>query len=94
MMKQLLIIPLMLLPFLVNAGEVIEGKVKGMFCEVCAYGLQINLNDIEGVKEAKVDYAGDSCRIEMKDGVTADLDLIKETIVNSGFYPEEIKKTN
>jgi len=94
MIKRLLILPFMLLPLLVNAGEVIEGKVKGMFCEMCAYGLQMNLANMEGVKEAAVNFAGQSCRVEMKDGVTADLDLIKETIVNSGFSPEEIKKIN
>jgi len=94
MIERLLIVPLMLLPLLVNAGEVVEAKVKGMFCEMCAYGLQMNLNEIDGVKEAKVDYAGKSCRVEMKDGEIADLDLIKETIVNSGFSPRELKKVN
>ena len=93
-MKRLLLLPLLLFPLVTYAGETVEVKVGGMFCEMCAYGLQLSLNNIEGVKEAKVDYAGDSCRVEMKDGVAVDLDAINKAIVESGFSPGEVKKLN
>ena len=93
-MKRLLLLPILLLPLVAYAGETVEVKVSGMFCEMCAYGLQMSLNNIEGVKEAKVDYAGDSCRVEMEEGIAVDLDVINKAIVESGFSPGEVKKVN
>lgn len=93
-MKRLLILSLMLMPLLSYAGETVEVKVSGMYCPACAYGLQMSLNGIEGVKEAEVDYAGQNCRVEMKDGVVADMDVINKAILDSGFSPGQIKKVN
>lgn len=93
-MKRLLLLSILILPLVTYAGETVEVKVSGMFCEMCAYGLQLSLNNIEGVKEAKVDYAGDSCRVEMKDGIAVDLDAINKAIVESGFSPGESKRLN
>ena len=57
MMKKLLIVPLLLLSWSVFGGETVEVKVSGMYCEMCAYGHQLGLNDIEGVKAAQVTTA-------------------------------------
>lgn len=94
MIKKLVILPLLLMPWLALAGEIIDVKVNGMYCPMCAYGLQSSLRDLTGVKDAKVDYAGGSCRIEMNDGQTADIEAIKKLIIDSGFEFEEINKTN
>ena len=94
MKKRLLILPLLLLPLLVFAGESIEVKVDGMYCEVCAYGLQTSLNDMKGVKEARVDYDGGTCRVEMVDGTVEDIESIKKLISDSGFTPGDVKKVN
>lgn len=93
-MRRLLILPLMLMPLLTYAGETVEVKVSGMYCPACAFGLQMSLNDIEGVKDAKVNYTEQNCRVEMQDGIAADMDVIKKAILDAGFSPAEADKLN
>ena len=82
--KRLLILSLLLYSLVSQAGETVEVKVSGMFCEMCAYGLQLSLRNLEGVQDAKVDYAGQSCRVEMKEGLVADIEAINKAIADSG----------
>ncbi|MFC1681451.1 heavy-metal-associated domain-containing protein [Pseudomonadota bacterium] len=87
-------VSLLLLPLFVFAGETIELKVDGMYCQMCAYGLQSSLKEMQGVKDAKVDYDGKTCRVEMIDGKVADIDAINKLIIESGFAPGDVTKIN
>jgi len=69
-------------------------KVDGMYCQMCAYGLQSSLKEMQGVKDAKVDYDGKTCRVEMIDGKVADIDAINKLIIESGFAPGDVTKIN
>jgi copper chaperone CopZ len=73
------------------AGKSVEVDVNGMFCEMCAYGLSLSLNELEGVKKAKVFYEEHRATVEMEDGEPADIERIKQAVVDSGFSPQEIR---
>lgn len=75
----------------VYAGKTVELNVNGMFCDMCAYGLSLSLNKLDGVKEAKVYYEEQRATVEMEDGVAADIELIKQAVADSGFSAQEIR---
>jgi len=86
-MKRLLILPFILFPLFAYAGEMVEVEVEGMSCAACVYGLEMNLSKIEGVKAVNVSYPEKRGWVEMKDGVAANIDLINNAVLNSGFTP-------
>ena len=73
------------------AGKSVEVNVNGMFCEMCAYGLSLSLNKVDGVKQARVYYEEQRATVEMEDGENVDIDLIRQTVVDSGFTPNQVR---
>ncbi len=59
-------------------------KITDMHCSSCALTIDMDLEDLEGVKEAKTSYAKAETEIECDQGKISDK-LILETIKNSGY---------
>ena len=62
-------------------------SIKGMHCGSCAYLIEDILKEQSGVKDAKVDFVGQTCEVETAGEVKPD-DLIKaiHEIPNEEFY--------
>ncbi|MBT8102044.1 MAG: heavy-metal-associated domain-containing protein [Woeseia sp.] len=89
----LVLVGLLWLPSTLNAAdhEVVVIAVSGLACPFCAYGLEKNLKKLADVDSATVDLAASTVRISIKPGQNADLDAIREAIVNAGFTPGEVR---
>jgi copper chaperone len=58
-------------------------KIKGMSCNHCVMAVTKALNDIEGIKNVKVDLAkGEADFDEVK---TPDMDLVRKAIKKAGY---------
>ncbi len=58
-------------------------KIKGMSCNHCVMAVTKALNEIEGIKNVKVDLAkGEADFDEVK---LVDMDLVRKTIKNAGY---------
>ena len=58
-------------------------NIKGMSCNHCVMAVTKALNEIEGIKDTKVDLDGGKATFEMISQV--DMDLIKEKIKKAGY---------
>jgi len=67
--------------------EVLEIDVAGMTCTFCAYGIEKNLSELEGVAKAEVSLELKKARVVMRPGVSADESRIRELIRDGGFTP-------
>lgn len=59
-------------------------KIGGMACGGCANTVQEALNDIEGVKEAKVDLENDAALVTFEENVVSEDDF-REAIKQAGY---------
>jgi copper chaperone CopZ len=95
-MRQLLGIALLLLscPFAAFAEEstVLEIDVRGMVCAFCVEGLRSNLLELPGVKDVRVSLKRSLARIEIGEGRALDLDELKQTIIDAGFTPGDVRE--
>ena len=58
-------------------------KIKGMSCNHCVIAVTRALNEIEGIKNVKVDISkGEACFDEVK---TPDMDLVRKAIKKAGY---------
>lgn len=73
-----------------RAQQVVEIEVTGMTCPFCVYGTEKNLNKLQGVESADVSLKNKRARIVMKQGESADLEVIRKAIVDAGFTPGEV----
>ena len=97
-MKRLLSVLLFVLPISVTlslsagqTGKIVEMDIKGMSCPFCAYGLKSTISELDGVKSCVIDLETNKARIEMKDGLAADIEKIEKIIVDSGFIPGDVQ---
>ncbi|MFC1884185.1 heavy-metal-associated domain-containing protein [Thermodesulfobacteriota bacterium] len=58
-------------------------NIKGMSCNHCVMAVTKALDEIEGIKDPKVDLDGGNATFEMISQV--DMDLIKEKIKQAGY---------
>lgn len=72
--------------------RVIEIDVKGMTCPFCQDGLHRNLNKLPGVKGAEVSLKLKKARIFMQPGQSLDEKALRNTVIDSGFTPGEIRQ--
>jgi len=70
--------------------EVLEIDIDGMTCTFCAYGIEKNLGELDGVEEVDVSLKLKKARVTMKAGESADEKRIREIILDGGFTPKEI----
>ncbi len=64
--------------------ENINLKIEGMHCDGCAKRLEKVLNNIEGVKTAKVSFSDKCASIEYTEE-NVSIEELKEAIVDAGF---------
>ncbi len=59
-------------------------KIEGMHCTSCAMNIDFDLEDLEGVKSAKTNYAKQESEIEFNKDLI-NIDKIIETIGKTGY---------
>lgn len=59
-------------------------KIEGMHCSSCAMNIDFDLEDIEGVKSAKTNYAKQICEVEFEEEKVPLLKII-EQIKKTGY---------
>ena len=67
--------------------EVVKIGVAGLACPFCVYSLEKNLTKLANIEQVEVDLATGSARVVMVRTHKADLEAIKQAIVNAGFTP-------
>lgn len=59
-------------------------KIIGMHCSSCAITIDMDLEDLEGIKSSRTSYAKQETEIEFDQEKVTD-DLVLETIKKSGY---------
>ena len=59
-------------------------KISGMHCVACALNIDLDLEEVPGVKSAKTNYAKQITEVEYDDSKTS-LEIIKSTIAKTGY---------
>ncbi len=59
-------------------------KITDMHCSSCALTIDMDLEDLEGIKKSQTSYARSECEIEF-DVDKLKIDMVVETIKKSGF---------
>jgi len=62
-------------------------KIDGMHCTSCAMNIDFDLEDLDGVKSAKTNYAKEVCEVEY-DSSKISLENLKQSIDKSGYKAE------
>ncbi len=58
-------------------------KIKGMSCNHCVMAVTRALNEIEGIKNVKVDLAKGEA--DFDEAKTSDMDLVRKAIKKAGY---------
>lgn len=66
----------------------IKLKISGMHCSSCEKIIQMDLDDVEGVIESKIDSKDGSGLIKVEDSVSED--LIVKTVNDAGYQTQLI----
>jgi len=59
-------------------------KIEGMHCSSCAFNIDFDLEDLDGVKSSKTSYAKQECEVEFEIDKVKEEDLI-EVIKKAGY---------
>ena len=59
-------------------------KINGMHCSSCAMNIDFDLEDLDGVKESRTNYAKQITEIEFDEGKVKE-ELLIETIKKTGY---------
>lgn len=62
-------------------------KITGMHCTSCAMTIDMDLEDLDGIKSAKTSYAKQETEVEFDADKVSD-DLILQSIKKSGYTTE------
>ena len=73
--------------------EVVDVTVSGLACPFCAFSVEKSLSKLSGVDSVTVNLAANEVRVVMQAERTADLQQIKQAIVNAGFTPGEVSRS-
>ncbi len=77
---------LLLIPLGAQAGTPIYAlQVDGLACPFCAFGIEKQLNTIEGVRDTAVDLAQGVVIVSMTEGSTLAEEVAREKVKNAGF---------
>ncbi|MEO1889878.1 MAG: heavy metal-associated domain-containing protein [Cycloclasticus sp.] len=72
-------------------AQIIEIDIKGMACPFCQDGLTRSLNKLPVVQQAEVSLKNKKARIIVKPGESLNEELLRQTIIDSGFTPGELR---
>lgn len=64
-------------------------KIEGMHCSSCAMSIDFDLEDQEGIKSAKTNYAKQESEIEFEEGKVNSKKIL-ETILKTGYKAQEV----
>ena len=67
-------------------------EVDGLACPFCAYGLEKNLKQIEGVESIAINIDEGSVLLGIADGIQISESVVIEKIKAAGFTPGTIKR--
>lgn len=86
-MKRLLLIGLLGLS---SMGAFADGPeyvlaVDGLACPFCAYGIEKQLNRIEGVRAIETEVANGQVIVSMRDGASFDRERAEKAVDDAGF---------
>ncbi|WP_461480654.1 heavy-metal-associated domain-containing protein [Porticoccus sp.] len=59
--------------------------VDGLACPFCAYGIEKQLQKLDGVKSVETDIAKGRVVVTMDDGKVLDRPLVEQAVKNAGF---------
>lgn len=59
-------------------------KIVGMHCSSCAMSIDFDLEDLDGVKAARTNYAREVCEVEY-DGEKVNIEKIILTVKKTGY---------
>jgi periplasmic mercuric ion binding protein len=68
-------------------------RVDGLGCPFCAYGIEKNLNDIDGVEGIEVDIRKGMVFITMEEGKTLSEQAANEKVKDAGFTLRAFSKS-
>lgn len=66
-------------------------KISGMHCTACSMNIDFDLEDLDGIKSAKTNYAKQESEIEF-DEEKVNLKKITETIKKTGYEARTIQE--
>jgi len=69
-------------------------EVDGLACPFCAYGLEKNLKQIDGVESIDINIDEGSVLLGITKGKQTSKNVVLEKIKEAGFTPGDIKKEN
>jgi P-type Cu+ transporter len=58
--------------------------IRGMHCSSCAMNIDFDLEDLDGIKEAKTSYAKQKCEVEFDESLISQEGIIKQ-IKETGY---------
>ncbi|MCL4366077.1 cation transporter, partial [Patescibacteria group bacterium] len=64
-------------------------KIDGMYCTACAMNIDFDLEDLEGVKQAKTNYAKQETEVEY-DQEKIEVKKIIDTIKKTGYEAKSV----
>lgn len=76
-----------------QAALPVEVTIHGMTCAFCVAGLERKLQRLPDVATVEVSLAQKTVRLTPKGG-TLDLERVRQTIVDAGFTPVEIRSVD
>lgn len=77
---------------LLFAAEKVSVRVDGLSCAFCAYSLEKNLKEIEGVEKVEINLKDGIAVLTLKEDAVLDDEMIKKRVEDSGFTPREVKR--
>ena len=71
----------------------IELKILGMDCAICAHGVKVAVQKVEGVESVQLSLERAEADITLKPGNRVSLDQFRRIVKGNGFEPREAKVT-
>lgn len=62
-------------------------KIEGMHCTSCAMNIDMDLEDVDGVKNVSTSYAKQECEVEFEED-KANVEIIIQTIQKTGYQAQ------
>ena len=95
-MRALILLPAMLLLFAAQAGaefKKIELKIFGMDCAICAHGVRVAIQKIDGVESVALSLERAEADIRLRQDNRASLDQFRQIAKANGFEPRQATVT-
>ena len=68
--------------------------VDGLACPFCAYGIEKQLGQVEGVQSVSTEIASGKVIVTMKEGATLERSMARKAVENAGFTLRSFEETS